>query len=218
MVGALNALPAYLAVPAVALMLTAMFISDERRLARAVKMYSLQSALLATVFALMALHGDIYLLAWAASAIVTKTVLVPLILLRLVKRTEGYEAKPLLGSTATWLASGVGAAAGIALGLSSLGGVQGLLLGVSVALFLIGLVQMTVRRSLVKQLLGFCHFENGSHLTLAVMAPGLPETVEIGIATDAVLLILVGSFVAYIIWCSYRTLDYTRLRMVREEG
>jgi len=88
--------------------------------------------------------------------------------------------------------------------------------GVSVSLFLIGLIQMIVRRSLIKQLLGFCHFENGSHLTLAILAPGLPETVEIGIATDAIVLVLVGSFVAYLVWRSYNTLDYTELRLLRE--
>lgn len=201
---------------ALGMLVTALMISDERRLARAVKIYAIQSLLLATIFVVLALSGDYYLLAWAVSAVITKTVLVPWILLRLVKHTNAIEEKPVLGSTPTWVLSAVAIAFGFAVGWSFGHPHMIVLIGVSVSLFLIGLIQMTVRRSLIKQLLGFCHFENSSHLTLAVLAPGLPETVEIGIATDAIVLILVGSFVAYLIWRSYNTLDYTKLKLLRE--
>jgi len=201
---------------ALGMLVTALMISDERRLTRAVKIYALQSLLLATIFVALALSGDYYLLAWAVSAVITKTVLVPWILLRQIKRTNAIEEKPVLGSTLTWLLSVAAIVFGFAVGWSFGRPHMIVLVGVSVSLFLIGLIQMTVRRSLIKQLLGFCHFENSSHLTLAILAPGLPETVEIGIATDAIVLILVGSFVAYLIWRSYNTLDYTKLRLLRE--
>jgi len=201
---------------ALGMLVTALMISDERRLTRAVKIYAVQSLLLATIFATLALSGDYYLLAWAVSAIITKAVLVPWILLRQIKRTNVIEEKPVLGSTLTWVLSAMAIVFGFAVGWSFGHPHMIVLVGVSVSLFLIGLIQMTVRRSLIKQLLGFCHFENSSHLTLAILAPGLPETVEIGIATDAIVLILVGSFVAYLIWRSYNTLDYTKLKLLRE--
>lgn len=201
---------------ALGMLVTALMISDERRLTRAVKIYAVQSLLLATIFATLALSGDYYLLAWAVSAIITKAVLVPWILLRQIKRTNVIEEKPVLGSTLTWVLSATAIVFGFAVGWSFGHPHMIVLVGVSVSLFLIGLIQMTVRRSLIKQLLGFCHFENSSHLTLAILAPGLPETVEIGIATDAIVLILIGSFVAYLIWRSYNTLDYTKLKLLRE--
>jgi len=201
---------------ALGMLVTALMILDERRLARAVKIYAVQSLLLATIFATLALSGDYYLLAWAVSAIITKAVLVPWILLRQIKRTNVIEEKPVLGSVFTRVLSIAAIVFGFTIGWSFGYPHTVVPVGVSVSLFLIGLIQMIVRRSLIKQLLGFCHFENGSHLTLAILAPGLLETVEIGIATDAIVLVLVGSLVAYLVWRSYNTLDYTKLRLLRE--
>ena len=59
-------------------------------------------------------------------------------------------------------------------------------LAVSMAHFFFGELCILTQRNLFKQVLGFCLMENGSHLTLALLAYNAPELVEIGIATDAV--------------------------------
>lgn len=59
-------------------------------------------------------------------------------------------------------------------------------LSVSLSHFLLGLVCIVSQRNIVKQVFGYCLMENGSHLTLALLANKAPELVEIGIATDAI--------------------------------
>ncbi len=59
-------------------------------------------------------------------------------------------------------------------------------LAVSIAHFFFGQLCILTQKNMLKQVLGFCLMENGSHLTLALLAYNAPELVEIGIATDAV--------------------------------
>jgi hydrogenase-4 component E len=57
--------------------------------------------------------------------------------------------------------------------------------------------------------------ENGSHLTLALMAYSAPELVEIGIATDAVFGVIVMVILLVQINRSLHTLDVTELKSLR---
>jgi len=209
--------PAYGVVAAASLgmVATAMLISDERRLDRAAKLYAVQSLLLAIVFATLGLTVDVYMLAWAASALVTKTILVPYLLLRLVRTSKSLEERSLAGAGVTWASTAAATALGFTLGYMLGGRLLGVELGVAVTLFLVGLIQIIVRSSMVKQLLGLCHFENSSHLTLALLAPGLPETIEIGLATDAILLVFFGTLVALRVYRLTGSLDSTLLRRLR---
>ncbi len=204
-----------IAAASLGMVVTAMLISDERRLARACKLYAVQSLLLAIVFATLGLTVDVYMLAWAASAIVTKTILVPYILLRVVRRSRATEERPVAGPGVTWASTAAAAALGFSLGYMLGGRLLGVELGVAVTLFLIGLIQIVARSSMVKQLLGLCHFENSSHLTLALLAPGLPETIEIGLATDAILLVFFGALVAMRVYGLTGSLDSTILSRLR---
>ena len=49
--------------------------------------------------------------------------------------------------------------------------------------------------------------ENGSHVTLALLAPTAPEIVETGIATDAIFAVIIMSVVVLKIWKKYQSLD-----------
>ena len=49
--------------------------------------------------------------------------------------------------------------------------------------------------------------ENGSHVTLALLAPTAPEIVETGIATDAIFAVIIMSVVVLKIWRTYQSLD-----------
>lgn len=60
-------------------------------------------------------------------------------------------------------------------------------LAVSLGHFMLGLLCIVTQRNILKQVFGYCLMENGSHLTLALLANRAPELVEIGIATDAIL-------------------------------
>ena len=64
-------------------------------------------------------------------------------------------------------------------------------LAISVAHFFLGLLSSLQQRNILKQVFGYCLMENGSHLTLAIMAYSAPELVEIGIATDAIFAVII---------------------------
>ena len=59
-------------------------------------------------------------------------------------------------------------------------------LAISFAHFFVGLTCIISQRNILKQIFGYCLMENGSHVTLALLAPTAPEIIEIGIATDAI--------------------------------
>ncbi len=199
-----------------AMLATALWIADDRNLYRASMLYALQSGLLACLLAVMGIHVAGYLLIWAATAAITKVVGVPYMLAWLIRRTGvAFEEKPLLPSPVTWALAGLLAGLGF-LAARGIGGVPYVPLSVSLALFGVGLLQVASRRSAVKQILGLCHFENGSHLTLALLAPDIPETVEIGIATDALLLVFFGCVVARLYHQMFGSLDTSQATMLRE--
>ena len=64
-------------------------------------------------------------------------------------------------------------------------------LAVSLGHFFLGLAAIVTQRNILKQVFGYCLMENGSHLTLALLAAKAPEVVEIGIATDAVFAVVI---------------------------
>jgi hydrogenase-4 component E len=57
--------------------------------------------------------------------------------------------------------------------------------------------------------------ENGSHLTLALLAFRAPELVEIGIATDAVFAVVVLVLLAGQIYGRLHTLDSAELNVLK---
>jgi hydrogenase-4 component E len=58
---------------------------------------------------------------------------------------------------------------------------------VALTLLFVGLYAVLTRRDALKVVLGVCLIENGAHLSLVTLAPGMRETVLIGIVTDVVL-------------------------------
>ena len=88
-------------------------------------------------------------------------------------------------------------------------------LAVSVAHFFFGELCILTQRNVLKQILGFCLMENGSHLTLALLAYDAPGLVEIGIATDAVFGVVIMAILAVQIYKSLHTLDAAELTTLK---
>jgi hydrogenase-4 component E len=88
-------------------------------------------------------------------------------------------------------------------------------LAVSMAHFFFGELCILTQRNLFKQVLGFCLMENGSHLTLALLAYNAPELVEIGIATDAVFGVVIMVVLGNQIYKSLHTLDTAKLNTLK---
>ena len=80
-------------------------------------------------------------------------------------------------------------------------------LAISFAHFFVGLTCIISQRNILKQIFGYCLMENGSHVTLALLAPTAPEIIEIGIATDAIFAVIIMSAVVVRIWNDTKSLD-----------
>ena len=174
------------------LIVTSTMVVVSKTIPSAIKWYAIQSVVLVGVLLTLGLTtGATELLMWAASAFVTKVILVPFILNRAYKK---------MGSPAdSTLTSSVKPAWTIIL--------TGLEVAICFAHFFVGLTCIISQRNILKQIFGYCLMENGSHVTLALLAPTAPEIIEIGIATDAIFAVIIMSAVVVRIWNDTKSLD-----------
>ena len=202
------------------LILTSLLVIEVKKPRWSAIMYSLQSLVLVGIFVALAYEfeaEELYL--WVASAFVTKVVLVPWILYgALIRVGDPEKPRNVMGTTLSLFM------AAVALTVSFLVVNQIQLkaaepfkpaLAVSMAHFFFGEVCILTQRNLFKQVLGFCLLENGSHLTLALLAYNAPELVEIGIATDAVFAVVIMVVLGYQIYKNLGTLDTADLNTLK---
>jgi hydrogenase-4 component E len=202
------------------LILTSLLVIEVKRPSWSALMYSLQSIVLVGIFlALAYTTGARQLYLWAASAFLTKAVLVPWILYRALTQV-GDPEKPrnVMGTTLSLVLAAVALTVSFIvvdqIQLKAAGPFKPAL-AVSMAHFFFGELCILTQRNLFKQVLGFCLMENGSHLTLALLAYNAPELVEIGIATDAVFGVIIMVALGYQIYKNLHTLDTSDLSTLR---
>ena len=134
---------------------------------------------------------------WALAAILSKVILIPLILVWYLRRHRATELRPWLGFRMSLVITAVVLVVFFRLmqtymdfiaptematlepGRSNL--------AVAFTVFVLGLYVLVTRRDAIKNVFGICLLENGAHLSLVVLAPGLPETVLLGVTSSIVL-------------------------------
>ncbi len=184
---------------------------------KAACIYAIQSLILVSIFITLGVAtSSSELFMWSGTAFITKVVLVPAIILLGLKKMGN--PNPKLPSLISPVASMVIVAAEIALCFLA---VQSITLptaaevkpalAISLAHFFIGLTCIVSQRNILKQVFGYCLMENGSHLTLALLAPTAPELVEIGIGTDAIFAVIIMTIVVVRIYHTVHTLDSNEL-------
>lgn len=186
------------------LIITSMMVVLARTGRAAAFLYSLQSLVLVGVLAsLGAVTGSTELFTWSATAFATKVVLVPAILLFTLKKI-GDDAEADLPPKLNPMKSVALVAVEVFVCFVAVSGIDlptaaavKPALAVSLAHFFIGLTCIVIQRSIFKQIFGYCLMENGSHVTLALLAPQAPELVEIGVATDAIFAVII---LAVLVW------------------
>jgi hydrogenase-4 component E len=202
------------------LILTSLLVIESKKLRMSAIYYGVQSLALVLIFlALAVMLQAEQLYWWAASAFITKALLVPYILYRAQQRIG--EAQPDMGGMKT-TTSIVLAAVSVAVSFLIVNQLDLKIavqfkpaLAISVAHFFFGQLCILTQRNLLKQVLGFCLMENGSHLTLALLAHDAPELVEIGIATDAVFGVLIMVVLGMQIFKNLHTLDAASLTSLK---
>ncbi|WP_392561050.1 hydrogenase 4 membrane subunit [Orbus sturtevantii] len=202
------------------LVVTSIVLILVKRLTTSILVFALQSLILVTIFFVIAYFMNAHeLYSWAITSIITKVILVPTIVyvaFRNIKETNiRYKDVPIpliILLAAAILLVCYFVAAPVKLPLR-----QDLkpVLAVSLALFFIGLMCIISQRNIVKQIFGYCLMENGSHLTLALLAFRVPELVEIGVTTDAVFAVIIMAYFARRIHRDLRTLDANKLNALK---
>ena len=160
-------------------------------------------------------YGTHELLIWAITAFVIKVVVVPIYLLRLVKRiglvvenepVGGFFISPVVALSFSLAVAMMFYKVFIHFSLFQ----DVLPLYAASFVFMMGIFGFILRNSVIKQILSYCLFENGIHLSLALMAYSSHELVEIGILTDAVFAVLIMGILAKRFYASYESLDTSK--------
>jgi hydrogenase-4 component E len=202
------------------LIITSLLVIETKKARWSAMFYSFQSLVLVLIFLSLAVlmqANQLYL--WAASAFVTKAVLVPLILYRALSRVEEAEMPKNAMSPVVALLI---AAASVAVSFIVVDQIQikavapfKPALAISVAHFFFGVLCILTQRNIFKQVLGVCLMENGAHLTLALLAYNAPELVEVGVATDALFAVLIMVTLGGQIYRTLHTLDSSDLTTLK---
>lgn len=203
------------------LIVTSLLVILVRKPANSARFYALQSLVLVALFVALAGTTDSHeLYMWSASAFVTKVVLVPLIMYGAFSKLEDTTMGK--GALMPAALSVVAAAAVVILCYAVISGVTlpaaaaiKPALAVSLAHFFLGLACIVTQRNILKQVFGYCLMENGSHLTLALLAAKAPELVEVGIATDAIFAVVIMAVLGSKIYGTLNTLDTRKLTTLK---
>jgi len=90
------------------------------------------------------------------------------------------------------------------------------IVAVSLAIVLIGLLMMIARQQAVSQVLGFMSMENGLFLAAVSATEGIPLVVELGIAFDVLVAMILFGVFFFQIHASIDSLDVDRLNRLHE--
>lgn len=200
------------------LILTSLLVIETKTLRMSAIQYGIQSFVLVLIFLALAVTMEaeqLYL--WAGSAFVTKALLVPFVLARAERSMHGHPAS----NVKPWPSIALAAVSLIVSFLVidklqlKIAGEFKPALAVSIAHFFFGQLCILTQKNMLKQVLGFCLMENGSHLTLALLAHDAPELVEVGIATDAVFGVVIMVILLVQINKNLHTLDVTELKSLK---
>jgi hydrogenase-4 component E len=219
--GQLPLLQQLMLVLAALVLFTSFVLLEQARLVAAIRAFAWQGALVAAVTTVVAASGHLPHLYFSALLTFSlKVLLIPWMLHRLVRRLQlDRHAQPLRRPALVTMAA-------VALVIFSYWLVlpivqQELLftrnmLAVSLALVLIGMLMMVFRQQAVVQVLGFMSMENGLFLAAVSATGGMPLVVELGVAFDVLVAMVLFGVFFFRIRESIDSLDVDRLNQLTE--
>ena len=206
---------------AICMIVTSLAVFGLRNLKLSIIAYAVETLLLVSIFFLLAEKFNAeQLTTWAIVAFFTKVIFVPAILFWLVKKLDVVSEDEPVGG---FFVSPV-IAMGFSLALSmSIHPIflkfslikEEIMLIAAGTVFMMGIFGFMLRNSFVKQILAYCLFENGIHLSLALMAYNSHELVELGILTDAIFAVIIMSVLAIRFYKAYDSLDTSKASNLR---
>ncbi|MCC6302745.1 MAG: formate hydrogenlyase [Gammaproteobacteria bacterium] len=194
----------------------------QRRIVRLVNLFALQGAVLSLATALLAWRtGDGQLYVSAALTLLLKVILLPWLLHRLIRRLEVYwDTEPMLNIVGTMLVGLliVVFAFGLAQPITALASTATRsAIGIAVAVILLAFLTMITRRKAMSQVVGFLSMENGLFFGAMSATYGMPMIVELGIALDVLVAMLVLGVFFFQIREQFDSLDLNNLESLKDE-
>ena len=196
---------------------------SQRRILSLVHLYTAQGVTL--VLATLTVAGlthqtDLYVS--AALTAVLKVIVIPAGLHRIVDRMNvRWDVEPLLNIPMTMLAGIVLVvfSFNLAMPISQLSAsIARATLGIALACVLLSFMMMIVRAKAIPQVIGFLAMENGLFFAATAATNGMPMIVELGIALDVLVGVLILGVFMFQIREQFDSLDIRHLEQLRDDG
>jgi hydrogenase-4 component E len=185
------------------ILLTAVLMNSLKRIEPCVKAYTLNSWLLSALTAVVAfMTGEAHLYAASAVTFLSKGVLIPLFLRRIVRQIKvTHDVEPYISNALSLTVSGILVVvvyASLKEGIF-VTGLSKNVLQISIAVILIGLFIMITRKKALIQVIGLLFMENGLFLAGFALTFGMPLIIELGVLFDMLMaIIILGLFIVQI--------------------
>jgi hydrogenase-4 component E len=194
---------------------------SQRRLVSLVSLYAVQGAVLAAATLLLAWRtGEGHLYLSAVLTLALKVAFLPWLLNRLMRRLQVYwDTEPLLNISATMLSGIVIVvfAFGLAQPITQLASTSMRnAIGIAVAVVLLAFLMMITRRKAMSQVIGFLSMENGLFFGAMSATYGMPMIIELGVALDVLVAMLVLGVFFFQIREQFDSLDLHHLERLSE--
>ena len=195
---------------------------SQRRVVTLVKLLAIQAALLCVATLLLASRtGETHLYLSAVLTLLLKVLFLPWLLNRLIRRLGVYwDSEPLLQISGTMLV-------GLLIVIFSFGLAQPIValastatrsgIGIAIAVVLLSFLTMITRRKAMSQVVGFLSMENGLFFGAMSATYGMPMIVELGVALDVLVAMLVLGVFFFQIRERFDSLDLHHLESLRED-
>ena len=192
----------------------------QRMLPTNIRLFALQSLMLAAIAALVAFFHHAPHVYWVVGlTLVGKVFFLPWLLNRQVRRIQiEQEIAPLLNASASMLLCGGFTLLGyiVARPFTSLERLGNNTLGIAVTLLLTGFFLMFNRRKAITQVLALLTVENGVMLAaVALTTYGMPLVVELGIFFDLMVAVMVLGLLVYRIREGFASMDVGKLSQLK---
>jgi hydrogenase-4 component E len=212
--------PQLIALFAAGMLVLQLLLVVQRMLLTSVRLFALQSLLLAVIAGIVAFfHNAAHVYFVAVLTLAGKVVFLPWLLARQVRRVGiVQEVEPLLNAPATMLACGGLTVLGcmVARPFTTLARLGNNTLAIAVTLLLTGFFLMFNQRKAITQVLALLTVENGVMLAaIALTAYGMPLVVELGVFFDVLVAVMVLGLLVYRIRDNFDSMDTGKLSQLK---
>ena len=204
------------------LLLIAFSMLSQRRIRTLIYLFAWQGLVLAANCVIVAYStGQSHLYLSAIITLGLKVVALPAILLWLIRRLNvQWDVETLINIPTTMLVGIllVVFAFNLALPITQIAGtVTRSTLGIAIAIVLLSFLMMLTRRKAVPQVIGFLAMENGLFFAATSATYGMPMVVELGIALDVLVGVLILGIFFFQVRGAFDSLDLKHMEKLKED-